>query len=277
MAALPAAGDTAGWIEARSPVLPAPTGAAPVGVRAVHLVDTGRIDPLAPDRRHRELMVTVHYPADRDRGSLADLALAPYTSEQVADRWGRSMSAAMGIRRDAVNWQFRTHAHEHAPVAAGRHPVVIYTPPPGKPRFVATSLAQDLASHGYIVVAVDHTYESPVVEFPGRRLQAARGDWRSATAATRAQLMRTRADDIHFVATQVHKLDDELAGAVDDDRIAVIGHVSPLREGPPLQLVVPLDVTYSDDGFYRPSTAAVAREAHVRRSVRAALDTGLAG
>jgi hypothetical protein len=277
MAALPAAGDTEGWIHTQSPELPAPTGAAPVGVRGVHLVDAARTDPRVPDKPHRELMVTVHYPADRDNGSLEDLALAPYTSEQVALHWGRSMGATMGIRPDAVNWQFRTHAREHAPVAPGRHPVVIYTPPPGKPRFAATSLAQDLASHGYIVVAVDHTHESPVVEFPGRRLEEGGLDWQAASVATRSELLSMRADDIEFVATHLDALGDELAGAVDVDRIAALGHVSPLREAAPLRLLVPLDVTYGDAGLYRPSADALEREAHVRRSVRASLAAGLRG
>jgi hypothetical protein len=277
IAVLPAVGDTDGWVETQSPALPAPTGPSPVGVRAVHLIDAERADPLVPSTPHRELMVTVHYPADRDRGWLEDLALAPYTSEQVADRWGQSMNEAMRIRHDRLNWQFRTHAREHAPVAAGRHPVVLYTPPPGAPRFVATSLAQDLASHGYIVVAVDHTYESPLVEFPGRRLEEARTDWRSAPTATRSRLMRIRADDIRFVATHLHMLDDELAASTDADRIAAVGYVSPLREVAPLRLVVPLDLTYGDAALYQPTAAAVVREAHVRRSVRADLDAGLRG
>ena len=276
VAALPTVGDTEGWIEVRSPALPAPTGPAPVGVRVIHLVDSGRSDLLAPGERHRELVATVHYPAGRDPGApLEDLALAPYTSEQVAERWGRATSEAMGVRHDAVNWQFRTHAREHAPVAAGVHPTVIYTPPPGKPRFAATSLAEDLASHGYVVVAVDHTHESPVVEFPGRRLEVGRVEWHAATVRERSELLRIRAADVRFVATHLHRLGDDLAGAVDDTRVGALGHVAPLQESAPLQVLVPLDGAYGDAALYRPGADTVARQARVRRSVRASLDARL--
>src|SRR5688572_26012265 len=42
--------------------LPAPTGRYRVGTRLLHLVDNGRLDPLAPDTRPRELIVRLFYP-----------------------------------------------------------------------------------------------------------------------------------------------------------------------------------------------------------------------
>src|SRR2546423_1634478 len=66
----------------------------------------------------------------------------------------------------------RTSGHEGAPAA--RHerplPVVLYSPGAGDPRTWETTVVQDLASRGYLVVTIDHTYDSSEVEFPGGRV-----------------------------------------------------------------------------------------------------------
>ncbi|AIJ22093.1 hypothetical protein [Amycolatopsis methanolica] len=48
----------------------------------------------------------------------------------------------------------------------GRWPVVVYSPGLDEPRTWCTATAEDLASRGYVVVSIDHTWESPEVEFP---------------------------------------------------------------------------------------------------------------
>ncbi|HEX6420101.1 MAG TPA: hypothetical protein VFZ77_16490, partial [Acidimicrobiales bacterium] len=222
-AVLPVHGVTDGWVVPYSPALPPPTGAHPVGVRDVHLVDAGRSDPLVSGSGHRELMVSVFYPAApglEGGGSLDDLALAPYVSEQVAMRWGRDVSSDLGVRRDAVNWQFRIHARDHAPPASGRHPVLVFTPPPHALRSSYTLMAEELASHGYVVVTVDHTGEAPVVEFPGRRIEEATAGAALGTAAHRA-----RARDLVFVATHLDRLGDELRPALDATRVGAFGYL----------------------------------------------------
>ena len=64
----------------------------------------------------------------------------------------------------------KTHARVGVPVKQGKHPVVLFSPGLGFSRFLNTALLEDLASQGYLVVAMDHTHESPV-EFPGGRFR----------------------------------------------------------------------------------------------------------
>ncbi len=54
----------------------------------------------------------------------------------------------------------RTGAFAGAPPQRGRHPLVVLSPGFSLPRSSLTSLAEDLASRGYVVAAIDHTYES---------------------------------------------------------------------------------------------------------------------
>ncbi|MFF4490463.1 hypothetical protein ACFY0F_28900 [Streptomyces sp. NPDC001544] len=52
-----------------------------------------------------------------------------------------------------------THAFEGARPQRGKYPLVVLSPAYEDPRMTLTSLATDLASHGYVVALVGHTYE----------------------------------------------------------------------------------------------------------------------
>ena len=56
---------------------------------------------------------------------------------------------------------------------AGRQrslPLVVLSPGFIQPRSVLTALAEDLASHSYVVAGIDHTYESVATAFPDGRV-----------------------------------------------------------------------------------------------------------
>jgi dienelactone hydrolase len=71
-----------------------------------------------------------------------------------------------GVRLPIV--QARQGAPAH--LSGRRYPVVIYQPGYGDVRELGTGLVSDLASHGYVVVTMDDTYEAAEVEFPHRRV-----------------------------------------------------------------------------------------------------------
>ncbi|WP_240809378.1 hypothetical protein [Microbispora catharanthi] len=93
----------------------------------------------------------------------------------------------------------RTHARLDAPVRprAGGYPVVLYSPGYMVPRSLGTLAAEDLASRGYVVVTVDHTYEASAVEFPRGRLERARVRADSMDDAMKA--LDVRVADLRFV------------------------------------------------------------------------------
>ncbi|MFI2606552.1 acetylhydrolase [Kitasatospora sp. NPDC018619] len=140
--------------------LPAPTGPFPVGMVPLHLRDESRLDPNARPGRFRELMATVWYPA---RTADADAyPLAPWMTEGALraflDDAGFPLPPALGPL---------TAGHQGAPVhRAGRPlPVVLYSHGAGSHRGDHTIVCQELASHGFAVVTVDHTHDG-VTEFP---------------------------------------------------------------------------------------------------------------
>ncbi|MFH8795910.1 hypothetical protein [Streptomyces sp. NPDC017941] len=162
--AAPAAASPAGApaAPAKAPVaLPAPTGPYAVGTRACHLVDDRRDDPFAPTRTPRELMVQVWYATAAPRGERAPY-LTPGLEPVVEQRFELPPGSLGRVRTDA--WR---DAPVHPRLRAA--PVVFFGPGRQDPAATGTTFAQDLASHGYVVVAVNHTYDGPT-EFPDGRV-----------------------------------------------------------------------------------------------------------
>jgi predicted dienelactone hydrolase len=50
------------------------------------------------------------------------------------------------------------------------HPLAVLSPGFTNSRSTLTALAEDLASHGYVVAGIDHTYESHATAFPDGRV-----------------------------------------------------------------------------------------------------------
>ncbi|MGK5738083.1 hypothetical protein [Micromonospora sp. URMC 103] len=141
--------------------LPAPTGPHPVGAVDLHLIDCSRTDPWTATPAHRELMVSLSYPATE----VGRFPRAPHMLPGAAAHFGSAAGVGVslyGIPAGSVDFAAtRTSGHRGAPVARQErpYPVVLYSPGAGDPRAWGTSLVQDLASRGYVVVTIDHTYD----------------------------------------------------------------------------------------------------------------------
>ncbi|MGW0683022.1 alpha/beta hydrolase [Streptomyces sp. NPDC002754] len=193
--------------------LPAPSGPYPVGRVALRLVDRSRRDPWTADPA-RELMVDVRYPAR----SVAGHGRAPQMTAREAAGFDR-LNNFEGLPAGRVDWAAtRTFAHTAAPLdPRAAHPVVLYSPGVVDPRSLGTTLTDDLASRGYVVIAIDHPYDVSAVEFPGGRVAVSRlpqefGEaQRSGPAAVTALLKKTagvRVADACFVLDVVQRAFD---------------------------------------------------------------------
>src|SRR3954468_22176860 len=152
--------------------LPAPTGRYPVGTVDLHLIDHSRANPWTATPPRRELMVSLWYPAtDADR-----YPRAPHMLPAAAAHFGSAAGAGSTLydipARSVDFAATRTSGHEGAPVARHKRPfpVVLYSPGAGDPRTWETTEVQDLASRGYLVVTIDHTYDASEVQFPDGRV-----------------------------------------------------------------------------------------------------------
>lgn len=196
--------------------LPAPTGPHPLGTVSLHLVDRARVDPWQESRRARELMVQIWYPARAAHGH----PYAPWMSPAAVPFFEQDQGIPAGTLVLPT-----THARVGAPVDRGRcgRPVVLYSPGLRSDRSLGTLLIEELVSHGYVVVAVDHTYDADHVEFPAGRVEsfAVTGDIDDALIA---KALAVRTADTRFVLDQLTELNASLAGAFDLSRVGMAGH-----------------------------------------------------
>ncbi|MFJ8887893.1 alpha/beta hydrolase family protein [Streptomyces sp. NPDC102402] len=207
--------------------LPRPTGPYPVGVEVLHLTDHDRADPWVPEAGDRELMVSVHYPA-RPAGPGAT---APYISTEEAE----VILARLQLGDDAPARlsSLATHSRTAAKTARGRFPLVLLSPGFGNPRATLTSLAEDLASRGYVVASVDHAYEAIGAAFPGGRILECAACDAAETApddAAEREVLESvatgRAADLSFVLDRLTGPRPAWTGSrvIDRRRVAAAGH-----------------------------------------------------
>jgi hypothetical protein len=144
--------------------IPEPTGPFPVGTVAFELLDQGREEPFAGlQNRSRRIMVQVWYPAIVDED---DAVQRPWIEdlEVVGPALAREFGFPgffLGYTRFAP-----AHAHPGADPVGGTVPVVVYSHGWRGFRSIALDQMESLASHGFMVIAIDHTHGSVATVFP---------------------------------------------------------------------------------------------------------------
>ena len=112
----------------------------------------------------------------------------------------------VGLRPDVLSTVRTTSNVDAAPAGSRRSlPLVALSPGFTNPRGTLTALAEDLASHGYVVAGVDHTYESLATSFPDGRVTTCL----ASAAPDRggefwSKVVTGRASDVSFVRVKGH-------------------------------------------------------------------------
>lgn len=214
---------------ARPVALPAPGGSYAVGRILTDWVDHTRTDPLAPQpSTARRLAIWMWYPA----AAGGRPGSAPYTPGRWAHLHLPGVAGLAETRFDAV----RTHSAARAPVAAGRFPVVVLLPGLGFAAAQYSSIGENLASDGYLVVGVTPTYSANLTVLGDAVVRSSEagnprafdGEQLHSGAAQQAgdRLATVWSADARFAAAQAQTLDRSgpFAGHVDPARVAYVGH-----------------------------------------------------
>ncbi|MDG6103977.1 hydrolase [Dactylosporangium aurantiacum] len=200
------------------PHLPEPTGPRPVGSTSLYLEDLARPDPWVPAARTRQLMVSLWYPAKTKHGPRVPY-LTPTESELV-------LQGTVGAPSDVLSTTRTNAIRDAAPAAGGRAlPLVVLSPGFTWPRSSLSALAEELASWGYAVVGIDHTYETFATTFPDGRVTTCAACELEDVDDFGRKAEASRAADISFVLDQLtgaHPVWNG-AGRLDRSRIAVVG------------------------------------------------------
>lgn len=207
--------------------LPALTGPYQVGKTSYDFADPSRPEIYTADPTDkRELMVYVWYPSNAVPGAKP----APYLENAVV----QALTSNAGLSPDDfVNlvYSIQTHAISGAAVSTAqcRYPILIFSPGFGVLPEVYTSQAEELASHGYIIASISHTYDSLVTEFPDGRIALQSSLLGSDNQQVLKQDVDIRAADARFVLNQLEHLNANdpqglFTGHLELNRVGIFGH-----------------------------------------------------
>jgi dienelactone hydrolase len=241
--------------------LPEPSGPYAVGTINLNFVDEKRPETFTPvSNDHRELFARVWYPAKIPAGGRPVRYCENAHEISRALTGPTPMPSFLFDHLGLV----KTHSFRAAAVAGEgeRFPVVIFSHAYWGSVSQCTALMEDLASHGYVAVSVGHSYETPYLIQADGHIRAfdprneefrLRGAERGAAFKVEQRLTQTRdpneletlvreisrlrpktvesvriwARDISSTIDELERIDlgkGPLAGRLDLDRIAVLGH-----------------------------------------------------
>ena len=143
-------------------ILPAPTGRFAVGTTSWFLVDSARRESFVGGDRRRAIEVVAWYPSSSTAG-----ALTPYLREGPIE----AETFAKAVRKPGVFDQLaavKTHSLTDASPSGqpASLPVLVFSHGYTGPMSGYVALLEDLASRGYIVLSVGHSYEAVAVRQP---------------------------------------------------------------------------------------------------------------
>ena len=192
-------------LDDRPIVLPRPRGPHPVGRVLVDWKDA---------RRNRELMVFIWYPA-------VDGATGP-RSEYIPGEWGRLEAEHMLPIPAKRLEQIEVSSIRDAQAASGPMPVLILLPGMGRVPAHYTTLAEDLASYGFLVLGVTPTGSArPAVVFSdGHRVEGEKKPRLDDPAAAQ-RLVETWAGDASFA---LDRLARDSRFVVRQEGAGIFGH-----------------------------------------------------
>lgn len=226
------------WLEHRSKLtLPTPTGSFPVGRAIQDWTDPVGLDTLAPvPGTKRELLVWIWYPAVAGQSVAMD-DYVPARLRQNTRASGRTNIWTL-LTRDASN--VRGHSARDPDVSPHErsYPVVIMRGGASSEVLNYSTLAEDLASHGYVVVGFDAPYRTGRVVFPDGRAMGRmeQNNPERCVVPDRAQMercvgrvMTAWTGDIAFVLERLALLNasdssGKFTGRLDMSRVGVFGH-----------------------------------------------------
>ena len=209
------------------PTLPKPSGPHRVGSVVFRWTDTGRPETFTADPSdRRQVVAQAWYPTDATTGRAV-----PYFEAQ-----GRLPSSVAGLPSFvfASFGSVATHATVASPVSAAQRtwPVLFFSPGLSIPREAYTALCADLASRGYVVVALSVPYESSVSVLADGQVvgQTIHPDVMGPPPHRALErLIATRVADIRFALDQLEQLarlepHSPLARHLDLRHVGIVGH-----------------------------------------------------
>ena len=211
--------------------LPPPTGPYSVATRTTTWTDSSRDETFTPEQDFRRLVVQVWYPVD---GKITGQP-APYVDDPKLRMPALARQLQLPVFPIKHFTKVRTNSlPDISPDHSGEtFPVILFSHGLSGMRFQNTSLMEELASHGYIVIAPDHPYEANITIYPdgttalyagGKRRSVLRGE---ASSHIDFSLLSILVCDLSFLIDRVmaQQSDQWITDLpINPEQVGIIGH-----------------------------------------------------
>ena len=211
--------------------LPSPQGKDFIGTETFHWVDSSRQEWFTEEKSndYREIMAQIWYPGSSHQNKEVE----PYM-DYIKLR-SKTIAAAGNLPSFLPSHLnlVKTNSYLEIPCKnmKGGLPTVVFSHGITGSRLLHQTLFEHLSSQGYVVVALDHSYDCNLTIFPDGRI----ADYRSEITGhpdsikIRNQQINTRTKDIIFALNQIIKIHhggikSKLNGKLNLEKIAVGGH-----------------------------------------------------
>ena len=214
--------------------MPTPPGNYEIGTVTYDFTETGNVEKYGELKgENRRIKVQVWYPTDSIKG----LKRVPWLED------GRVVARALATEMNAPKFildhtkDVLSHAYADAQMshAVETYPIIVLSHGWTGFRNLHTDLAETMASNGYIVFGIDHTFGSQITVFKDGTIMKldhlALPDREETQDFLNyaSELVQTYADDVTFVLNQLSGFNDGLfssafKGRLNLDKIGLLGH-----------------------------------------------------
>jgi len=147
--------------------LPEPTGSYKVGTQWIHL-QTSMDESITKDPADkRELMIKAWYPSSAATSGKRDLYADHGNRLGFIQKYGGGV-----LPPSSINYldRVKTEAYIDVPIVDEKFPVLVFSPGYGSMSSGYYAILTEIASHGYVIFSMNHTYESLGTTFPDGRI-----------------------------------------------------------------------------------------------------------
>ena len=213
---------------------PQPSGESQIGTQSIELVDLDRLEWFTENPEDfRKIMIQVWYPTQDNQGEKElYIDYGDIRIKALADKFDYKPFLFKSLKR------IRTNSLKNAkPNLSRKFPLIIFSHGLGGNRTQNTIMIEELTSHGYVVIGIEHAYDANVSIFNNGDI----ADYRSGINYERRNNQRltpeefwdirlpqlkTRAADVSFVLDQIESGDfpQDIREIINLDNIGIFGH-----------------------------------------------------
>jgi len=210
--------------------LPAPTGPYSVATRSTTWIDSSRDETFTEKQDFRKIVVQVWFPITKQN----DLTTLPYIDapELRLPAIAKQLRLPMSLIRHFGEVKTNTCAIPDGSVPDQKFPLILFSHGLSGMRFQNTSLIEELVSHGYVVIAADHSYganitifnDGETAEYRAGKRRALNEDFINTIDLSQLAIL---VGDLRFIMDMI---DTDSSGLflnglpMDTSRIGVMGH-----------------------------------------------------